>query len=38
MANRATVTYNGKTISTEDKDGSFNVTYNGSTIATVGAG
>lgn len=38
MANRATVTYNGKTISTEDRDGSFNVTYNGSTIATVGAG
>lgn len=38
MANRATITYNGKTISTENRDGSFNVTYNGSTIATVGAG
>lgn len=38
MANRATVTYNGKTISTEDRDGSFAVTYNGATIATIGAG
>ena len=38
MANRATVTYNGATISTEDKDGSFSVTYNGSTLATLGAG
>lgn len=38
MANRATITYNSKTISTEDRDGSFAVTYNGSTIATVGAG
>lgn len=38
MANRGTITYNGKTISTEDRDGSFAVTYNGSTIATVGAG
>lgn len=38
MANRATVTYNGKTISTEDKEGNFDITYNGSTIATVGAG
>lgn len=38
MANRATVTYNGKTICTEDRDGSFAVTYNGSTIATVAAG
>ena len=38
MANRATVTYNGKTISTEDRDGSFAVTYNGSTIATIRAG
>lgn len=38
MANRATVTYNGKTISTEDRDGSFAVTYNGSTLATLGAG
>ena len=38
MANRATVTYNGKTISTEDRDGSFPVTYNGKTLATVGAG
>lgn len=38
MANRATITYNGRTISTEDRDGSFNVTYNGSTIATIGAG
>ena len=38
MANRATVTYNGRTISTEDKEGNFNVTYNGSTIATIDAG
>jgi hypothetical protein len=38
MANKATITYNGKTISTEDRDGSFAVTYNGSTLATLGAG
>lgn len=38
MANRATITYNGKTISTEDRDGSFAVTYNGSTLATLGTG
>ena len=38
MANRGTVTYNGKTISTEDRDGSFSVTYNSKTLATIGAG
>lgn len=38
MANRATITYNNRTISTEDRDGNFAITYNGSTIATVGAG
>ena len=38
MANRATITYNSKTISTEDRDGSFSVTYNGKTLATIGAG
>lgn len=38
MANRATVTYNGKTILTEDKDGSFAVVYNGNTLATLGTG
>lgn len=38
MANRAMVTYNGATISTEDKDESFAVTYNGSTLATLEAG
>lgn len=38
MANRATVTYNGNAISTEDREGSFAVTYNGSTLATLGAG
>lgn len=38
MANRATVTYNGAIISTEDKDGSFAVVYNGNTLATLGAG
>ena len=38
MANRATITYNGITISTEDRDGNFPVTYNGSTIATIEPG
>ena len=38
MANRATITYNGRTISTEDRDGDFAVTYNNNTIATIGAG
>lgn len=38
MANRATITYNGVTISTEDRDGNFDVTYNQETIATIGVG
>ena len=38
MANRATITYNGKTISTEDRDGNFSVSYNGSTLANIAAG
>lgn len=38
MANRATITYNGKTISTEDRDGTFSVSYNGSTLANIAAG
>ncbi len=38
MANRATITYNGKTISTEDREGNFTVTYNGNTLATIAPG
>lgn len=38
MANRATTTYNGKTISTEDKEGSFEIKYNGKTLSSIGAG
>lgn len=38
MANKATVTYNGAVISTEERDGNFPVTYDGSTIATVEPG
>ncbi len=38
MANRATITYNGKTISTEDREGNFAVTYNGKTLATIAPG
>lgn len=38
MANKATVTYNGAVISTEERDGNFPVTYDGSTIATVAPG
>lgn len=38
MANRATITYNSKTVSTEDRDGNFSVTYNSKTLATIGAG
>lgn len=38
MANRGTITYNGKTISTEDRDGSFAVYYDGIMKANIAAG
>lgn len=38
MANRATTTYDGKTICTEDKDGNFSVIYDNRTLTILGAG
>lgn len=38
MANRGTITYNGQTISTEDRDGSFAVYYDGVMKANIAAG